>query len=201
MSDSKSSYGEPVEEPTPVDDVVGRVDEGLADAEAAKRDAVSEPAPSCRARADEPSSPRRHPSRARVRAPASSGLRRRRPRGVHRPRPAYQAAYDDARRPRPRRRARSSTPSEPAVRGPAVRRSGGRRRAGRPAAHLRPGPRGAEPAWQPRRCRRDRPRRRAVLRGALPRRVAGLRPARPATSRSTTSARSRSARSGPGRSG
>ena len=45
MSDPKSSYGEPVEEPTPVDDVVGRAEEGLADAEAARRDAVSEPAP------------------------------------------------------------------------------------------------------------------------------------------------------------
>ena len=40
MSDTKSSYGEPVDEPTPVDDVVGRAEEGLADAEAAKRDAV-----------------------------------------------------------------------------------------------------------------------------------------------------------------
>ena len=41
MSDPKSSYGEPVEEPTPVDDVVGRAEEGLADAEAARRDAVA----------------------------------------------------------------------------------------------------------------------------------------------------------------
>ncbi len=47
MSDPKSSYGEPVEEPTPVDDdVVGRAEEGLADAEAAKRDAATDqPAP------------------------------------------------------------------------------------------------------------------------------------------------------------
>ena len=36
MSDPKSSYGEPVEEPTPADgDVVGRANEGLAEAEAA----------------------------------------------------------------------------------------------------------------------------------------------------------------------
>ena len=49
MSDSKSSYGEPVEEPKPVDDVVVRADESLAEAEAASRDAVAEPAP-----ADEP---------------------------------------------------------------------------------------------------------------------------------------------------
>ncbi|WP_243075597.1 ABC transporter [Microbacterium sp. SS28] len=42
MSDSKSTYGEPVDEPKPVDDdVVGRVNEGLADAEAAGREAVS----------------------------------------------------------------------------------------------------------------------------------------------------------------
>jgi hypothetical protein len=40
MSDPKSSYGEPVEEPNGVDDVVGRANEGLADAEAARRDAV-----------------------------------------------------------------------------------------------------------------------------------------------------------------
>ncbi|MDN3496144.1 hypothetical protein QL996_09415 [Planococcus sp. APC 4015] len=38
MSDPKSSYGEPVEEPTSVDDVVVRAQEGLADAEAARRD-------------------------------------------------------------------------------------------------------------------------------------------------------------------
>jgi hypothetical protein len=41
MSDPKSSYGEPVEEPNGVDDVVGRANEGLADAEAARRDAVT----------------------------------------------------------------------------------------------------------------------------------------------------------------
>ena len=41
MSDPKSSYGEPVEEPNGVDDVVGRANEGLADAEAARRDAVA----------------------------------------------------------------------------------------------------------------------------------------------------------------
>lgn len=38
MSDPKSTYGEPVEEPHGVDDVVGRANEGLADAEAARRD-------------------------------------------------------------------------------------------------------------------------------------------------------------------
>lgn len=43
MSDPKSSYGEPVDEPTPVDDVVGRANEGLADAEAA-RDAPADDA-------------------------------------------------------------------------------------------------------------------------------------------------------------
>ena len=40
MSDHKSSYGEPVEEPRDVEDVVGRANEGLAEAEAARRDAV-----------------------------------------------------------------------------------------------------------------------------------------------------------------
>ncbi|GAA1952818.1 ABC transporter [Microbacterium aquimaris] len=50
MSDPKSSYGEPVEEPGPVDDVVGQANAGLADAEAARReeadaDAASDPAP------------------------------------------------------------------------------------------------------------------------------------------------------------
>ena len=44
MSDSKSSYGDPVEEPQPVDDVVVRADESLAEAEAAGRDAVAQPA-------------------------------------------------------------------------------------------------------------------------------------------------------------
>ena len=39
MSDPK--YGDPVEEPTAPDDVVGRAEEGLADAEAARRDAVA----------------------------------------------------------------------------------------------------------------------------------------------------------------
>src|SRR5690349_4418158 len=42
MSDPKSSYGEPVEEPTPEGDVVGRAHEGLAEAEAARRDSVEE---------------------------------------------------------------------------------------------------------------------------------------------------------------
>ena len=42
MSDSKSSYGEPVEEPRRVDDVVGSANEGIAEAEAARRDAVAD---------------------------------------------------------------------------------------------------------------------------------------------------------------
>ncbi|WP_322410132.1 ABC transporter [Microbacterium invictum] len=51
MSDSKSSYGDPVEEPRPTgDDVVTRANEGLADAEAARAAAVREDA----ARAAEP---------------------------------------------------------------------------------------------------------------------------------------------------
>jgi hypothetical protein len=46
MTDPKSTYGDPVEEPRADDDVVGRAEEGLADAEAARRDAVmDEPAP------------------------------------------------------------------------------------------------------------------------------------------------------------
>lgn len=48
MSDPKSSYGEPVEDPKPVDDVVGRAHEGLAEAEAARSEnpdaSASEPA-------------------------------------------------------------------------------------------------------------------------------------------------------------
>lgn len=44
MSDPKSSYGEPVDEPRDVDDVVGRANEGLAEAEAAGHGAVDEPA-------------------------------------------------------------------------------------------------------------------------------------------------------------
>ncbi|MHC2999819.1 ABC transporter [Microbacterium sp. HJ5] len=53
MSDSKSTYGEPVEEPTPDGDVVGRAHEGLAEAEAARRDAVDRPVDEPRP-ADEP---------------------------------------------------------------------------------------------------------------------------------------------------
>ena len=46
MTDPKSTYGDPVEEPRADDDVVVRAEEGLADAEAARRDAViDEPAP------------------------------------------------------------------------------------------------------------------------------------------------------------
>lgn len=43
MSDPKATYGEPVEEPGGDEDVVGSAHEGLADAEAAGRDAVDEP--------------------------------------------------------------------------------------------------------------------------------------------------------------
>ncbi|WP_203581796.1 ABC transporter [Microbacterium hibisci] len=50
MSDPKSSYGEPVEEPAGVDDVVGRANEGLADAEAVRR----EPATPAETPADAP---------------------------------------------------------------------------------------------------------------------------------------------------
>lgn len=45
MSDPKSSYGEPVEEPRNVDDVVGRANEGLAEAEAARREPSVDAAP------------------------------------------------------------------------------------------------------------------------------------------------------------
>jgi hypothetical protein len=41
MSDTKSSYGEPVEEPRAVDDVVGSANEGIADAEAARRESAA----------------------------------------------------------------------------------------------------------------------------------------------------------------
>ena len=40
MSDSKSTYGEPVEEPRPEGDVVGRAHEGLAEAEAARAESA-----------------------------------------------------------------------------------------------------------------------------------------------------------------
>lgn len=62
MSDPKSSYGEPVEEPTPEGDVVGRAQEGLAEAEAARseptrrdatrRDGADQPAADTDAPAD-----------------------------------------------------------------------------------------------------------------------------------------------------
>ncbi|MGN8553496.1 UNVERIFIED_CONTAM: ABC transporter [Microbacterium sp. SLM126] len=44
MSDPKSSYGEPVDDPKPVDDVVGRAHEGLAEAEAVRNDSADAPA-------------------------------------------------------------------------------------------------------------------------------------------------------------
>jgi hypothetical protein len=56
MSDSKSSYGDPVEEPRPVDDVVGSANEGMADAEAARRDAAVADAPTYESAADAPAS-------------------------------------------------------------------------------------------------------------------------------------------------
>ncbi|WES62931.1 hypothetical protein P0L94_10750 [Microbacter sp. GSS18] len=66
MSDPKPTYGEPVEEPTPVDDVVGTANEGLAEAEAARGESqpaaesaepepeASEPAPEAAESAPEP---------------------------------------------------------------------------------------------------------------------------------------------------
>jgi len=54
MSDPKSSYGEPVDEPNGVDDVVGRANEGLADAEAARRDAVGAETPDAETPVDAP---------------------------------------------------------------------------------------------------------------------------------------------------
>jgi hypothetical protein len=56
MSDPKSPVGEPIDEPTPVDDVVGRAHEGLADAEAARWEDASP--------ADEPAAPVAEPASA-----------------------------------------------------------------------------------------------------------------------------------------
>ena len=177
MSDSKSSYGEPVEEPRPVDDVVGSAHEGIADAEAAGRDAV-DVGPDRRARAAR---------RGRIRPVVERRPRRRRADSSTSD-PAfdsamYEAHADDAAtdgtarsrrrdrvvaradRRRRRRRRQRSTPSEP-VGETAVVRRGRRRRAPRrlrhAAADLRPGARGAASARQPRRRRRDRPARRAL---------------------------------------
>lgn len=44
MSDPQSSYGEPVDDPKPVDDVVGRAHEGLAEAEAVRNESAETPA-------------------------------------------------------------------------------------------------------------------------------------------------------------
>ena len=188
MSDPKSSYGEPVDEPTPVDDVVGRAEEGLADAEAAGRDAVGdEPARRARRRSRQPTS-RVEPSPCRA-EPAARRARRRttpttRSRVHHRrrlpgrlrhatpPRPWSVAPVVTPERAR-RRDAASSRPSSSAA---APRRA---------AADLRAGARGAAPARQPRRRRRDRPARRAVVRRPLPRGVARVRRCSPATSRPT----------------
>ncbi|WP_214468482.1 ABC transporter [Microbacterium flavescens] len=60
MSDSKSTYGEPVEEPTPEGDVVGRAHEGLAEAEAARAESVE---PSAAAPAATPSDATVDPAR------------------------------------------------------------------------------------------------------------------------------------------
>jgi hypothetical protein len=56
MSDAKSSYGDPVEEPRPADDdVVTRANQGLAEAEAARAQAVpADQTPSDRSAADRP---------------------------------------------------------------------------------------------------------------------------------------------------
>lgn len=62
MSDPKSSYGEPVEEPTPEGDVVGRAHEGLAEAEAARRDAADEAAADASSPAETPVVDRAEPT-------------------------------------------------------------------------------------------------------------------------------------------
>lgn len=56
MSDPKSSYGEPVEEPTPEGDVVDRAHEGLAEAEAA-REAADQPVAGETAATEPPAAP------------------------------------------------------------------------------------------------------------------------------------------------
>jgi hypothetical protein len=69
MSEPKSTYGDPVEEPRAHDDVVSRAEEGLADAEAARRDAVTdEPARHPEPVHDAPTDP--DPEPAAVAAPA-----------------------------------------------------------------------------------------------------------------------------------
>jgi len=60
MSDSKSSYGEPVEEPRVVDDVVGSANEGMADADVARRDAVDEPPATAAHEQGAPKTPETH---------------------------------------------------------------------------------------------------------------------------------------------
>ena len=106
MSDPKSTYGEPVEEPTPVDDVARHAEEGLADAEAAGRDAVGdepapepEPAPDARARPEpEPApEPEPVPSRSPSTSPSpSTTSRSTRPRRPTRPPMARIDDDDDA---------------------------------------------------------------------------------------------------------
>ena len=188
MSDSKSSYGDPVEEPRPVDDVVGSAHEGIADAEAAGRDAVvsDEPVAHESRRCAES---RRHrsspPSRWSTRIPSSTARctkrtpttrpRRTRPRPPPRPPPSPPPGRRGPRRRCPDHRGvrRAQRAGRGHVRRSGSRRGNGRRRRlRRPAADLRAGARGAASARQPRRRRRDRPARRPVLRRPVPGRVA-----------------------------
>ena len=195
----------PVEEPTPVDDVVGRADEGLADAEAAG----AMPSSRARARRSSPQSPSPSCDTSPLvgeDAAAMSSRRRRRP--VRRARRRH-AEFTDCRRLPGRVRLADDaetvvvapvvTPSEPVVddRGRARRR----RRARRPAADLRAGARGAAPRGNRAAAGAIGLARRAVVRRPVPRRVARLRRASRATSPSTTSARSRSPPSARGRCG
>ena len=68
MSESKSSYGEPVEEPRPVDDVVDSANQGIADAEAARRNAVADETAAHESHVDPRPSPPATPDARRARA-------------------------------------------------------------------------------------------------------------------------------------
>lgn len=84
MSDPKSTYGEPVEEPRPADDdVVGRAHDSLADAEAAKRDAAA--AGDGETAASDSSAEPRQPAEVAVE-----------PAAVNAPEPAHDSAVTDA---------------------------------------------------------------------------------------------------------
>ncbi|MFB7884704.1 ABC transporter [Microbacterium sp. NPDC056057] len=72
MSDPKSSYGEPVDEPNGVDDVVGRANEGLADAEAARRDTGATETPAAETPADETEASRTADAEASAEAPSTT---------------------------------------------------------------------------------------------------------------------------------